>query len=311
MQKYIVFYTYDDVIRLTKIFGDIPADISDELRGWNWNQYPLLPSSRTQVSVSEVVGGFCDSQRFVYVKRVLKEKQRYVAKLDEGILIHRLFGEALASAKLLILQLDNNSSEFRHRFMKELIFKKNILSNGITLDKNRIDMISRILWEFAADIYSATYNKTILSSYYLSSDGIVGKIIPIVSEFPLDGTYLGFSSNIRADAFMPPNILIEIKTRKPKHQHELQLAAYTMVFESLYRIPVNHSVILYAYFDSKRFHFNEKIVAISDSLRSEVIEKRDLALKIIDENYDPGLPNTCDRYCPYLEVCEVDEDSIS
>lgn len=61
-KKYIMFYTYDDVIRLTKIFGDLPTDVSEELRGWNWNQYPLLPASRTKVSVSEVLGGFCDSE---------------------------------------------------------------------------------------------------------------------------------------------------------------------------------------------------------------------------------------------------------
>ncbi|GIU72002.1 MAG: type I-A CRISPR-associated protein Cas4/Csa1 [Candidatus Nitrosocaldaceae archaeon] len=306
-----MFYTYEDVIRLTKIFSDIPSDVSDELRGWNWNQYPLLPPSRTQVSVSEVLGGFCDSQRFVYVKRVLKEKQTYVPKLSEGILIHRVFGEALASAKSLILQLNNNSSDFRYKFMRELALKKHVISNGIRLENRKIERISRLLWEFAADVYSATYNKVIFSSYYLSADGIVGKVIPMISEFPLDGTYLGFSSNIRADAFIPPNILIEIKTRTYKHQHKLQLAAYAMVLESLYRIPINHSIILYAYFDGKQFHFNEKIVAISDNLRSEVIEKRDLALKVIDEHYDPGFPDKCDRYCPYLEVCGVGEDSIS
>jgi CRISPR-associated protein Csa1 len=88
-----------------------------------------------------------------------------------------------------------------------------------------------------------------------------------VSEFPIDGSLLGFSSNIRADALLPPNILVEIKTRGPKHQHQ-QLAAYALAFESVYRVPVNHSLTVYVEIDEGGgLRRRERIVTISDQLR--------------------------------------------
>jgi CRISPR-associated protein Csa1 len=309
-----VFYTYDDVLRLNAMLSSLPSEVSEELRGWNWSKYPLLAPSRTQVAVSEVLGGFCESLRFVYVKKVLKEPQASVPKLEEGLLIHRTFGEAISTVKALVLKLGlRNYREFRSAFMAMLPEKEGSLSNDLRLvTQERARQIVQSLWEDAANIYSAAYSRVASASYSLSPDGLVSLVVPLVSEFPLDGSLLGFSSNIRADALLPPNILVEIKTRRPRHQHELQLTAYALAFESVYRVPVNYSLIVYIDVDEKgRLKRSEKVVMLSDQLRSEVIEKRDMALKIVDEGFDPGLPERCDRFCPYLRVCGVDEDRVS
>jgi CRISPR-associated protein Csa1 len=315
MGRYMLFYSYEDVVRINGLLSNIPVEVSEELRGWNWSKYPIIPPSRTQIAVSDIFNGFCDSLRFIYIKRVLREEQAQVKKLEEGTLIHKAFGEAIATAKSLILELGEGYKEFRKRFMDRLSNRVDTLINTLRLineEKGRYKGILEELFDEAANIYAAAYSKAVTSSYYLSPDGLISLVVPIISEFPIDGSLIGFSRNIRADALLPPNVLIEIKTRKPKHQHELQLAAYALAFESIYRVPVNHSIIIYLDIDSRRgiIKRSEKIITISDQLRSEVIEKRDLAYKIVDEGYDPGLPDKCDIYCPYLKVCKVDEDSI-
>jgi CRISPR-associated protein Csa1 len=129
-----VFYTYDDVLRLNAMLSSLPSEVSEELRGWNWSKYPLLAPSRTQVAVSEVLGGFCESLRFVYVKKVLKEPQASVPKLEEGLLIHRTFGEAISTVKALVLKLGlRNYREFRSAFMAMLPEKEGSLSNDLRL----------------------------------------------------------------------------------------------------------------------------------------------------------------------------------
>ncbi len=309
----MLFYSYEDVVRINGILSGIPTDVSEELRGWNWNKYPMIPPSRTQIAVSDIFNGFCDSFRFVYVKRILKEQQREVKRLEEGTLIHRAFGETISTAKALILELGvNGYKEFRDIFMRRLVSRMDLLFNNLKLIINegeaRYKEILEELFEEAANIYAAAYSRAVAGSYYLSPDGLVSLVVPIISEFPIDGSLIGFSRNIRADALLPPNVLIEIKTRRPDHQHELQLTAYALAFESIYKVPVNHSIIIYLDIDSRSsmIRRSEKIVTVSDQLRSEVIEKRDLAYKIIDESYDPGLPEVCSIYCPYLKVCKVD-----
>jgi len=47
----------------------------------------------------------------------------------------------------------------------------------------------------------------------------------------------------------------------------------------------------------------EELVPVSDSLRTATIEKRDMALKIVDDGIDPGKPEYCSTDCPYYEVC--------
>jgi len=307
-----LFYSYEDVVRINGVLSGIPTEVSEELRGWNWSKYPMIPPSRTQVAVSELFNGFCDSLRFVYVKRVLREQQREVKRLEEGTLIHRAFGEAISTAKALILELGADGyKEFRNAFMNKLRRRIDILINDLKLVINESEKYKGILedlFDEAANIYAASYSKVVRSSYYLSPDGLVSLVVPIISEFPIDGSLVGFSKNIRADALLPPNVLIEIKTRRPDHHHELQLAAYAIAFESLYKVPINHSIIIYLDMDGRRgtLRRSEKIVVLSDQLRSEVIEKRDLAYKIIDDSYDPGLPDECDIYCPYLKVCKVE-----
>jgi CRISPR-associated protein Csa1 len=313
----MMFYSYEDIVRVNGVLSSIPSEVSEELRGWNWNKYPIIPPSRTQIAVSDIFNGFCDSLRFIYVKRILKEQQREVKRLEEGTLIHRAFGEAISVAKALILELGvEGYRDFRDMLMSRLVDKIDSLINTLKLineDGIRYKNILKWLFNEAANIYAAAYSRAVTSSYYLSPDGLISLVVPIISEFPIDGSLIGFSRNIRADALLPPNVLIEIKTRKPKHHHELQLASYALAFESIYRIPVNHSILVYLDIDDKRgmIRCSEKILTVSDQLRSEVIEKRDLAYKIVDESYDPGLPDTCDIYCPYLKVCKVDKDSIS
>ena len=85
----------------------------------------------------------------------------------------------------------------------------------------------------------------------------------------------------------------------------MALAGYALCFESQYKIPVNHAVILYLVFDESGASFKvyENILRVDDGLRLEFVERRDLLAQVASSGVDPGLPDVCDAYCPYLGVC--------
>jgi len=49
---------------------------------------------------------------------------------------------------------------------------------------------------------------------------------------------------LRIDAVLLPAILVELKTRAIKHEHEIALAGYALAFESQYEVPVDYALIV-------------------------------------------------------------------
>ena len=38
----VLFYTFEDVIRFGRVVRGFPVDVSEELRGWRWSEYPVV-----------------------------------------------------------------------------------------------------------------------------------------------------------------------------------------------------------------------------------------------------------------------------
>jgi len=70
-------------------------------------------------------------------------------------------------------------------------------------------------------------------------------------------------------------------------------------------MPVDYALIVNLRIDreARDLKVYEELVPISDSLRTAAIEKRDMALKIVDDGIDPGKPEYCSTDCPYYEIC--------
>lgn len=294
------FYTYDDVLRISKLIQEIPCEVSEELRGWNWHTPPLLSAHTVQINVSDLSFS-CQTGRLAFLRYKMNVKERDDERLHFGAFIHKVISMITSNVKsLLYNSTPQSGGELYEKMIKRM---EDILA---VQDLPAIYIKTfKVLWNRAALTYSSSLDKTLELSKYLSIDGLVSRVVPWICEFPLDGRLLGLNRAVRIDALVPPTLIIEFKTRKPNRSAEVALAAYALIFECLYKIPVNHAVILYIEFgaDASSFKTYEKVLRIDDSLRLEFVEKRDLYASKASLDVDPGLPADCDPYCPYLSVC--------
>ncbi|RLF14411.1 MAG: type I-A CRISPR-associated protein Cas4/Csa1 [Thermoprotei archaeon] len=299
-----MFYTHEDVVRLSQRFRRMPCEVSEELRGWRWNEYPLAPVYPFKLSVSDIAGGFCETGRDVYVRYVLRERGRPSDRVEMGGFIHRVVSEALRTVKSIIYsrglvsgeELRAEMAERGHRVLRELI--------GGAPPKLALNAFNA-LWSRAINTYASALDRVRSKSQYLSIDGAVALVAPALAEYPIDGSLIGLTGSIRVDELLPPSIIVEVKTRGLKPVYDIGLAAYALAFESQYEIPVNYALLVSLKFnrDYSDLLVYEKPVLISDQLRQSFIDRRDQLAKMVEEGVDPGMPERCDPDCPYLHVC--------
>jgi len=304
-----MFFTFDDVVRLSRTFKRMPCEISDELRGWNWSEPPVLPPYGVKLSISDISGGFCTTGRIAYLRYVLRVPERPPIRLTIGAYIHDIYHEASRTAKALIYERRSSitSSKFRDEFILGGRQVREFLAKKYEVIREPVrNSIFDSLWNYAANTYASALDRFKSRSPYMSIDGLATMTVPMTVEYPVDGSLVGLSRTLRIDAVLPPAILVELKTRAVKHDHEVALAGYALAYESQYETPINYAVIVNLRFNRgwRDFKIYERIVLISDALRSEFLEKRDMAMRIVEEGVDPGMPDKCDRYCPYIGVCK-------
>jgi len=306
-----LFLTIDDAVSLFQRIQTSRIEVSEELRGWKYPDYPLRPPSSSKISVGDLSLEFCQTSRLFFLRHVQKTKGVEKPLLARGRYVHSIFSTAITTAKRIILNESAKDGSFFMKIFQEegLRLKPALLREFDSLSrsegKEKLERIFDRIWGMAANTYSYQLDKTVTRSPYLSLDGIVSNVVPVLTEFPLDGTSLGFQRSVRVDALLLPSLLVEVKTREVKQEHKIGLAAYAMVFESIFNIPVDYALLLNPRIDreARDLKVYEELVPISDSLRTATIEKRDLALKIVDDGVDPGKPEYCDINCPYYEIC--------
>jgi len=306
-----LFLTIDEAVGLFQRIQTSRIEVSEELRGWKYSDYPLRPPSSSKISVGDLSLEFCQTGRLFFLRYVQKTKGVEKPLLARGRYVHSIFSAAITTAKRIILnESAKDGSSFLKIFQEEglrlkLAFLREFDSLSRSEGEEKLERIFDRIWGMAANTYSYQLDKTVTRSPYLSLDGVVSNVIPVVTEFPLDGTYLGFQRSIRVDALLLPSLLVEVKTREVKQEHKIGLATYAMVFESLFNIPVDYGLILNPRInrEARDLKVYEELVPISDSLRIATIEKRDTALKIVDDGIDPGKPGYCSTDCPYYEIC--------
>jgi len=77
------------------------VEVGEELRGWRWGEPPVAPPPLgVRLSVSDVVGGFCESRRDVYLRRVLRMRVEPNGAVKFGDYIHE--GWSLVALRRLV-----------------------------------------------------------------------------------------------------------------------------------------------------------------------------------------------------------------
>ncbi|MEZ0345800.1 MAG: type I-A CRISPR-associated protein Cas4/Csa1 [Infirmifilum sp.] len=309
-----LFFTEEDVVNLHKDLRRMPpVEVSEELRGWSYGAGVVSPPGGPLLGVSDVTGGFCDRGRDVYLRYARRVPQRDNAILQRGRLIHEVWMKTIVETKKAIysagLEASGNMlftqlSSFKEKLKSESSAKYKLLDEG-TINW----IIERIVNEGAAT-YSSALDRQLSRSRFMEIDGVVAAVVPLLTEFPVSGERIGLSRALRIDALLPPNLILELKTRNPRREFELTLAGYAMAFESQYEFPVDHGILIYIEVDpeKRRLYVRPKILPIGDSLRSEFIDRRDKLVENILYDQDPGLSSNCPPDCPYLYYCRGGAD---
>jgi len=309
-----MFLTWDDVTRFSREIRRLPQpEIDEELRGWSWSGSAVASTTSWLLGVSDITSGFCSNGRDVYLRYVLRVKQADNRVLQRGRLVHEVFSLAVSTVKRFIYgsggsidgaELYRLMSDAGERVESEVFSKYDLLS------REEAAWVFERLWDEAARTYSAALDRALSRSAYMALESLVTATIPMITEFPIDGSHIGLSRTLRVDAFVPPSLLVEIKTRKPNPIYELSLAGYALAFESQYEIPVNYGILMYVDVDpaAKRILMRPSLVQITSKARSEFLELRDRRKEILAYGEAPRVAERCSAECPYIRYCRGGPD---
>jgi CRISPR-associated protein Csa1 len=309
-----VYYTLEDINEWVTTANTKKVDISEEMRGWRWHDYPLQTAYTAPLGVSDITSGLCDSFRIVYLKYVEKVKQTNNAELQKGALLHEIHADANEAAKRNIYKIywehgELKPEQFLQAFTED---KQNILQKAKKkyplIPHTQLDAAVQKLWMRATINYTSALNRALTRSKHLNSpDPIASLVAPVITEYPIDGTKIGLTQAIRADGFLPQGIIIEIKTHQPLEANKYALAGYALAYEAQHLTPINYGVFIHVQYNWENSDFTTyaKLTPITDELRQGFIELRDQAQKIVAEKIDPKLPPKCNPRCPYLKHCNT------
>ncbi|MDA8235150.1 MAG: type I-A CRISPR-associated protein Cas4/Csa1 [Clostridia bacterium] len=303
-------YFLTDEERKQVIKGFLPKSrelgVAEELRGWNWHVPPLAPVYDLRLGVYEIAGKYCNSGRDVYLRKIDGIKAQPNKDMIRGSVFHEVLVNILVRAKRLIYTHGVANYQAVLKGLQELVELdlekyKHILSKDEVEDlRHKVEIIS----VFESSRISARIQEILIKQPYIGEDSLVALAIPVVVEQKLDGSFLGLSRNLSADAFtFSEPMVVDLKFGGKKDFHRLSTTGYALVMEAVYEFPINLGCIVYAEFKDDRLVVTKDIHIIDDELRQWFIEERDEKMRMIYEEIDPGLSNKCYDSCPHFVVC--------
>ncbi|MCK8825705.1 type I-A CRISPR-associated protein Cas4/Csa1 [Fuchsiella alkaliacetigena] len=282
------------------------SEVVEDLRGWNWNQPPLEPIYEQRLGLFEIAGKYCPTGRDLYLRKVEGIGVKWNQAMIRGSIFHNTLAELLIRAKKLTYLHGVNGLS---KIIKELEvpsfkalqkWQEGIEESFYQQLKEKIEL----LWSFECNRLVFRIQDLLAKQPYINEDSLVNMAIPITVEHKLDGSFLGLSPHLSADAlnFSEPMIL-DLKFGKPRDFHKLTTTGYALVMESVYSFPVTIGAIIYPEFKEERLVIKRDFHLIDDELRQWFIEERDEKMRMVSEGIDPGVAENCYQDCPYYKEC--------
>jgi CRISPR-associated protein Csa1 len=290
--------------------------ISEELRGWNWNNPPIEPPIRDiTVGVSDIAARYCTTLRDIYLKKVKNIKPPPSIKMFEGIVYHDIATKTVTIVKSIIFKrgLVGGAELINELFPNADLLCEEIISKiGENMEEtneyNIKDIKKKALIFYKYLIVQAASQINIISSKFphIDIDSLVNQAIPPIVERKIDGSLIGLSKELSVDIYTPAYAIADIKTGEVREFHKYALAGYALAIEADDESAVNYGIIIYIKLLTERSVpiIRTKYFVVSDEIRREFLEIRDEAFKIVNNAYDPGKPLICPDYCPYYLICK-------
>ena len=298
----------DRLIRLVRERHSDEA-VSEDLRGWSW-EGRLSPYENFYFGVGELANRYCPTYRDIYLRRVLKIQAPYTFKTVRGWVYHAVSADALTRVKAVLYSkgitpgykivdyLKPRVKEYVDKILKEYNVDKYLKNEEVKLLRRN----SKTLYNYLILQAAASVDRVIASSKYLTLDSLVHQAIPDVVEMRIDGSPIGLSRELKVDIYLG-RIVADIKTGDIRDFHKYTLAGYALAIEADKSIPVDYGLIIYLSVEDDYVKVDKRVFYIGDELRSEFLEMRDEATKVILSGRDPGKPLNCPEYCIYYNIC--------
>lgn len=280
--------------------------IAEELRGWNWPVPPLQPVYDTVLALYEVANAYCPTNRDLYLRRVRRMSPAASTAMVQGRVLHAAMVHVLVNTKRLIYHLGVGQYKEICRQLQELapLDVEEKVKGWEPGDADELRRRVEIVTDFEKSRIVARIQEILFKQPYISEDSLAGLAVPVVVEQKLDGSFLGLSPNLSADAFtFCEPMIVDLKFGQQRDFHRLTTTGYALVMESLYEFPVNIGCLVYATFRDDRLFIKKDLHIIDDELRQWFIEVRDEKMRMIYEEIDPGMPEECPKECYCYGVC--------
>ncbi len=289
--------------------------IDEVLRGWAWSNPPLSPPYDIKLPLNDIVLRYCESLRDVYLKYVEGVTRPPLLNMVTEELYRATVALVVQNAKRLLYSMDRidytrlgtELITIREKMIDDLM-RKIASVHTINCEKDwesakwREDIIR--IWNFETDQIVDAVKKAVEVNPLIGTDALVNNTIPIVIGQCLDGSRVGLSGHISTDSFGTEGVVLDIKTGQERRFHRLVTTGHALVIESTYGRPVDLGCIVYCWSEeSAPPRLKYDVHEIDEHLRREFVETRDTALKIVAEEREPGLPESCYERCPYWDYC--------
>lgn len=298
-----------------KLLMDARRDeVHPDLRGWNWSQPPIVTNAKVRLGVSDIASLYCSTGKDLYLKKVSKVGFRANEAMIEGLFLHRVISEVFTKAKIILFgnykisskDFLNEIGEFdTDRYLSEWGFSTDPTVTTRPFVNTPMIEKAKLLWEFERARVAFRVDD-IRSRYpYCEADAFVFLVLPVVVEQRLNGAFLGLSQNLAVDGYLVnQGMVLDLKfDPKERDFHKLTTTGYAMVMESLYEYPVDLGCIVYVKFKDKQIQIKKEFHHINDELRQWFLEERDRKIRIVQDEFDPGMSEECYAECPYRSFC--------
>lgn len=290
--------------------------MAEELRGWNWHQPPLEPIYDVKLALYEIANQYCSTGRDLFLRRVMKVQAKPNKAMLFGSVFHEIVARLLVQVKRLIYEKGVGGYKDVISQLETLTFAEvtgvdslacSVASRFDELDGGeREELLQKcqLLLDFERARVVGRMHDVLARQPYIGADALAATVVPVVVEQKLDGSFLGLSSNLSADAFTFSEPMIsDLKFGEQQRFHRLATTGYSLVLEALHDFPISIGCIVYAQFKHGRVLVQRDFHLIDDELRQWFVEERDRKARMLADEIDPGLPEECYATCPYLEYC--------
>jgi CRISPR-associated protein Csa1 len=303
----VFLLTYEERQSLTR--GLLPmvrqTDICDDLRGWNWNRPPVASTTDIQLGAWEIGSLYCDTSRDVYLRRVINVKYSPTAAMKRGRIFHTLFvGLVTAVKKMIYSKGITCLNEIENDLMMP---SETAIKSCGPVGGDNLSMQAVTFWRYLHRRLVVALQEALTSQPRHSEDSLVAAVLPLITEWKIDGRRVGLSPHLSVDALtLGAPVLIKMTVDQPQFGHRLQIAAYALAAESVYEVPFELGCMSYLTVDGTHCSLNNDLFIIDEGLREDMLDARDAKLALLESKIQPPVSQACSKACPYLGYCHRD-----